>query len=149
MERVRENDPKVQELIDGLNVDLAHEYAAAIMYTNYAAVVSGIHTPMLKPLFEDEIGDEQGHAQYLASKIRTLGGTPTTKPADVKQTFQVREMLEAARDAEADTIDRYTKRAQQAEELNMIELQNKLEDLISDETGHKEEIERILEDSDL
>lgn len=45
MVQVRQFDPKVQKLIDGLNVDLANEYASAIMYTNYAAVVSGIHTP--------------------------------------------------------------------------------------------------------
>ncbi|WP_079474110.1 ferritin-like domain-containing protein [Marinococcus halophilus] len=146
MVQVRQFDPKVQKLIDGLNVDLANEYASAIMYTNYAAVVSGIHTPMLRSFFEAEIGDEQGHAQYLAAKIRTLGGTPVTEPAAVQQTFNVQEMLEAARDAEAATINRYMERRQQAEELGMIELQNQLDDLIDDETGHKEQIERMLED---
>lgn len=146
MVQVRQFDPKVQKLIDGLNIDLANEYASAIMYTNYAAVVSGIHTPMLRAFFEAEIGDEQGHAQYLAAKIRTLGGTPVTAPADVPQTFEVRAMLEAARDAEAATIDRYRERRKQAEELGMIELQNKLDDLIDDETGHKEQIKRMLDE---
>lgn len=101
---------------------------------------------MLRAFFEAEIGDEQGHAQYLAAKIRTLGGTPVTEPAAIQQTFNVREMLEAARDAEAATIDRYLERRQQAEELGMIELQNQLDDLIDDETGHKEQIERMLEE---
>ncbi|WP_022792355.1 ferritin-like domain-containing protein [Marinococcus halotolerans] len=146
MGQVRNFDSEVQELIEGLNVDLANEYASAIMYTNYAAVVSGIHTPMLRSFFEAEIGDEQGHAQYLATKIRTLGGTPVTAPADIPQTFDVRAMLESARDAEAATIERYVERRQQAEALGMIELQNKLDDLIDDETGHKEQIERMLED---
>lgn len=146
MGQVRNFDSEVQELIEGLNVDLANEYASAIMYTNYAAVVSGIHTPMLRSFFEAEIGDEQGHAQYLATKIRTLGGTPVTAPTDIPQTFDVRAMLESARDAEAATIERYVERRQQAEALGMIELQNKLDDLIDDETGHKEQIERMLED---
>lgn len=149
MAQVRQLDPNVQKLIDGLNVDLANEYASAIMYTNYAAVVSGIHTPMLQSFFESEIGDEQGHAQYLAAKIRALGGTPATEPVAITQTFNVREMLEAARDAEAATIDRYRERRKQAEELGMIELQHKLDDLIDDETGHKEEIERMLEEPHL
>lgn len=147
MERTNQRNQDVQQLIDGLNVDLANEYASAIMYTNYAAVVSGIHTPMLRTFFEAEIGDEQAHAQYLATKIRTLGGTPVTAPADVPQTFQVQEMLENARNAEAATIDRYLERRQQAESLGMIELQKKLDDLIDDETGHKEQIERMLQEA--
>lgn len=147
MERTNQRNQDVQQLIDGLNVDLANEYASAIMYTNYAAVVSGIHTPMLRTFFEAEIGDEQAHAQYLATKIRTLGGTPVTAPADVPQTFQVQEMLENARNAEAATIDRYLERRQQAESLGMIELRNKLDDLIDDETGHKEQIERMLQEA--
>lgn len=147
MERTNQRNQDVQQLIDGLNVDLANEYASAIMYTNYAAVVSGVHTPMLRTFFEAEIGDEQAHAQYLATKIRTLGGTPVTAPADVPQTFQVQEMLENARNAEAATIDRYLERRQQAESLGMIELQKKLDDLIDDETGHKEQIERMLQEA--
>ncbi len=38
------------------------------------------------------------------------------------------------------------KRKAQADELGLTELVVKLEDLISDETHHKEEIERLLED---
>ncbi|MEP0547699.1 MAG: ferritin-like domain-containing protein, partial [Rhodothermales bacterium] len=47
-----------QTLIDGLNDDLAHEYQAVLMYTSYAALVSGIHRPMLKGFFEMEIPEE-------------------------------------------------------------------------------------------
>ncbi|SDI52160.1 ferritin-like domain-containing protein [Alteribacillus bidgolensis] len=139
-------DAKMKELIDGLNEDLANEYAAVIMYNNYAAVVSGLYRQVLKPFFEGEIADEQGHALYLAEKIKTLGGTPTTQPADVKQTEDVKEMLQNARQSEKDTIERYKTRAKQADELGLIELQIKLEDLIADETGHMEEMERLLAD---
>ncbi|MFB5663316.1 ferritin-like domain-containing protein [Alteribacillus sp. HJP-4] len=139
-------DPKMEELINGLNEDLSNEYAATVMYTNYAAVVSGLYRQVLKPFFEGEITDEQGHALYLAEKIKTLGGTPTTKVADVKQTSDVKTMLQTARQSEIDTIERYKKRVQQADELGLIELQLKLEDLIADETGHMEEMDRLLDD---
>lgn len=142
-------DQKMKELIDGLNEDLAHEYAAAIMYTNNAAVVSGLYRSVLKPFFESEVADEQGHAMYLAEKISTLGGTPTTKAAEVPQEAHVKNMLVAARDAEEDTIKRYEKRKEQAGELNLTELSVKLEDMIADETGHMEEIDRLLRDSRL
>lgn len=143
------DDSQLQELIDGLNVDLANEYAASIMYTTYSSAVSGLSRAYLKPFFEDEITDEIGHAKYLADKIVTLGGVPTTVPAEVPYHTDVKKMLTEARDAEQDTIDRYEKRRKQAEDLNLTELATKLEDLISDETNHRDELNRLLSDSRL
>ncbi|WP_085506899.1 ferritin-like domain-containing protein [Thalassobacillus devorans] len=139
-------DENMKELIDGLNEDLAHEYAASIMYTYNAATVDGLYYSVLKPFFEGEIADEQGHALYLSEKIKILGGTPTTTPAEVKQLTNVKDMLEEARKSEEDTINRYEKRKQQADELGLTELVVKLEDMIADETQHMEEMERLLAD---
>ncbi|GAA0329055.1 ferritin-like domain-containing protein [Oceanobacillus oncorhynchi subsp. oncorhynchi] len=139
-------DAKLQELIDGLNEDLSNEYAAAIQYTYSASVVSGLYRSALKPFFESEITDELGHALYLSEKIKSLGGTPTTEAASVPQPSQVADLLKASLQSETDTIKRYEKRKAQAEDLGLTELVVKLEDLISDETHHKEEIERLLED---
>ncbi|AIF42713.1 ferritin-like domain-containing protein [Virgibacillus sp. SK37] len=139
-------DKDLQELIDGLNEDLAHEYGAAIQYTYSASVVSGLYRSALKPFFEAEINDELGHALYLSEKIKSLGGTPTTKSAEVPQPTDVKDLLEATLKAESDTIDRYEKRKKQAENLGYTELVVKLEDLISDETHHKEEVQRLLAD---
>lgn len=136
----------LQNLVDGLNEDLAHEYAAAIQYTYSASMVSGLYRSALKPFFEAEITDELGHALYLSEKIKSLGGVPTTESADVPQPDGVKGILEEAKQSEAATIERYEKRKIQAEKLGYTELVVKLEDLISDETHHKEEIERLLED---
>lgn len=139
-------DEKMKKLIDGLNEDLANEYAASIMYTYNAAVVSGLYRSVLKPFFESEVADELGHALYLAEKISILGGTPTTQPAEVKQLTDVKDMLEEAKEAERQTIVRYEERKKQAEELGLTELSVKLDDMIADETGHMEEIGRLLDD---
>lgn len=135
-----------EKLIEGLNLDLSHEYGAAIQYSYSASVVSGLYRSSLKPFFEEEITDELGHAMYLSEKIKSLGGLPTTKAADVPQPTEVRELLEAVLQAESDTIIRYEERKKQAEELGYTELVVKLEDMIADETGHKEEVERLLLD---
>lgn len=108
--------------------------------------MSGLYRSALKPFFEAEISDELGHALYLSEKIKSLGGTPTTKTAEVPQPTVVKDLLEATLKSESDTIERYEKRKEQAEALNYTELVVKLEDLISDETHHKEEIERLLAD---
>ncbi|HLR02764.1 MAG TPA: ferritin-like domain-containing protein [Virgibacillus sp.] len=137
----------LRELIDGLNEDLAHEYGAAIQYTYSASVVSGLFRSALKPFFEDEINDEMGHALYLSEKIAALGGTPTTESAPVEQPTDVSDLLEATLKAEQETIERYETRKKQAEALGYTELVVKLEDIISDETHHKEEAERLLDDA--
>lgn len=139
-------DADLKALIDGLNEDLANEYGAVIQYTYYAGVVSGLNRQLLKPFFEEEIPDESGHALYLTEKIRTLGGIPTTTPPKIEQVTEVKDMLEAALKAEDDTIRRYTERIEQADKVGEIGLKIKLEDLIADETEHKETIERLLQD---
>jgi bacterioferritin len=131
-------------LIDGLNHDLAGEYQAILMYTHYSAKLTGPYRRELRALFQVEIVDEQGHAQFLADKIAALGGEPTTLPHAVPPADQPREMLEQALTAEKQAITDYGKRIRQAEGLGDIGLKVGLENQVADETRHKEEIERIL-----
>lgn len=135
-------------LVQGLNEDLANEYQAVLMYTTYAAMVRGIHRPVLKAFFEAEIPEELEHAQFLANKITALGGTPTTTPAPFTLAKNNREMLKQAHQAEKDTIVRYVKRRNEAEAAGAHGLVADLDDLIRDETRHKEETEKLLYDLD-
>src|SRR5580693_9143849 len=89
-----------QTLIDGLNDDLAGEYQAVVMYTHYSAKLTGPYRRELRGLFQAEIPDEQGHAQFLAEKIASLGGEPTTIPRAVPHAQDPREMLKQALEAE-------------------------------------------------
>lgn len=136
----------VKELIDGLNEDLAGEYQAVIMYRTYAALVTGPYRQELKAFFEGEIPDELGHAAFLADKIVALGGTPTTTAAPVAIAKDNREMLENALQGETDTIERYTRRLDQAEKLGEISIKVQLENLIVDESKHRDDIRRMLMD---
>jgi len=136
----------VKELIDGLNEDLAAEYQAVIMYRTYAALVTGPYRQELKAFFEGEIPDELAHAAFLADKIVALGGTPTVAPAPVAIAKDNREMLENALQAEVDTIERYTRRIEQADRAGEISIKVQLEDLIVDESNHRDDIRRMLID---
>ncbi len=133
-----------QLLIDGLNHDLAGEYQAILMYTHYSAMLAGPFRRELRALFQAEIPDEQGHAQFLADKIAKLGGVPTTTPRPVPHAQLPRQMLEEALSAERQAITDYGKRIKQAEAFGDIGLKVILENQVADETRHKEEIERIL-----
>lgn len=137
-------DSARQALIDGLNEDLAHEYQAIISYLLYSRLVSGPLRLQLSSFLEGEITDELEHAKFLAQKIVALGGEPTTRPAEVKLTTSNREMLELSLQAEKDTIERYTQRVKQADAAGEVGLRIDLEEIIAEETRHKEDLERIL-----
>src|SRR3954451_21601019 len=79
-----------QALLGGLNHDLAGEYQAIVMYTHYSAKLTGPYRRELRALFQAEIADEQRHAQFLADKIASLGGEPTTEPRAVCRADQPR-----------------------------------------------------------
>lgn len=132
------------KLIDGLNHDLANEYQAVVMYTTYAAMATGIHRPLLKTFFQAEVGEELQHAQYLADKITALGGEPTTQPARLELKRDTTSMLRQVLEAETSTIKRYVERRRQAEEFGDYGLAADLDEIISDETRHKEETEKLL-----
>lgn len=132
------------EMIKGLNDDLAGEYQAVLMYTTYAATVVGPHRPMLRQFFAFEIPEELGHAQFLADKIASLGGEPETSPRDVPVASSPREMLENVLAAEKQAIADYKSRSEQAAEFGDKGLATHLETIVEDETGHFEETEKIL-----
>lgn len=133
-----------EELIEGLNTDLGFEYAAIITYRTYASQIQGQTRVELRGFFESEIPDELSHAQILADKIVALGGTPVTEAKPVKSATNPKEMLKNALQDEKDTIERYVQRRKQAEEVGEPGLAVDLDDLISDETRHRDEINMIL-----
>jgi bacterioferritin len=133
-----------ETIIAHLNQDLANELSAIIQYTTYAAKATGPYRPQLTQFFLAEVPDEQMHAQYLANKIVALGGEPTTVPTKVAAASSNREMLEAVLVAERAATIGYTERAKQADEFGDKGLAVQLEDMVRDESGHAEEVERIL-----
>lgn len=143
-----ENQPKAKDstkaLIDGLNEDLRGEFQAVIMYRLFASMVQGPWRQELRAFFANEIPEELGHAQILADKISSLGGTPVTQPSPVKVVKDAKAMLEVALEAEIETIDRYVKRREQATDAGEHGLAVRFDDIIADETNHRDEIRQIL-----
>lgn len=135
-----------QTLIDNLNGDLAGELGAIIQYLTYAAKANGPYRPQLSQFFLAEVADESLHAQFLANKIVALGGEPTTTPRPVPAAANNREMLERILEAETQAVADYSKRAEEADAFGDKGLVVQLEDMVRDESGHKEETARILQD---
>jgi bacterioferritin len=135
---------KTKELLDGLNEDLRGEFQAVIMYRLFASMVQGPWRQELRAFFANEIPEELGHAQILADKISSLGGTPAAEPSPVKVVKDAKSMLETALEAEIETIDRYVRRRDQATAAGEHGLAVRFDDIIADETNHRDEIRQIL-----
>lgn len=138
--------PKTQSsaLIDGLNEDLRGEFQAVIMYRLFASMVQGPYRQELRTFFANEIPEELMHAQILADKISAMGGTPAAEAAKVKVVHEAKEMIQVALDAEIETIARYVKRRKQAEDAGEHGLAAQFDDLIMDETHHRDELKQML-----
>ncbi|MEA3440443.1 MAG: ferritin-like domain-containing protein [Chloroflexota bacterium] len=133
-----------EELIQGLNEDLAAELGTIIRYTYQAGKSFGIMGIELREMFEEEREDELGHASYLTDVIIDLGGEPTTIPMGFEKPDTTKEMLEVDLTMEEADVENYMKHAELAEQLGFIELKMKLEEMAADEAGHAREIRRIL-----
>jgi bacterioferritin len=133
-----------EEFIKGLNEDLAAELGTVIRYNYQAGKSFGVIGIELREMFEEEIKDELGHASFLTDVIIDLGGEPTTTPKEFEKPDTIKEMLELNIKMELEDVENYKKHAAWAEQLDMIELKLKLEDMAADEAGHAREMRRIV-----
>jgi bacterioferritin len=133
-----------ENLISGLNEDLAAEWGTIIRYTYQSGRAVGLRGAELRKLLEKEIPDEMAHAKFLTDVIVDMGGQPTTQPRAFDTTGDLRAMLELDLKMESQDVRNYTAHARMAEELGETELKVKLENIAADESRHARDLRRIL-----
>jgi bacterioferritin len=133
-----------EELIYGLNEDLAAEWGTVMRYTYQSAKSFGIVGLELREMLEEEVQDELGHAMYLTDVIVDLGGEPTTQPKDFDKPHDLKAMIELDLKMELEDVKNYIEHSRIADELGLVELKMKLEEMAADEAGHARDLRRIL-----
>ena len=133
-----------EELIKGLNEDLAAEWGTIMRYTYQAGKAVGLRGAEFREILEKEIPDEIGHAKYLTDVIADLGGDPTTAPRSFEKPNDIKQMVELDLKMEQEDVKNYTAHAKLAEELGNTELKVKLEEMAADESAHARDLRRIL-----
>jgi bacterioferritin len=132
------------ELIKGLNDDLAAELGTIIRYNYQASKCFGPMGARLRDIFEEEMKDEAGHARFLSDIIVDLGGEPTTTPKPFAKPEAVKDMLDLDIRMEQDDVANYMKHAALADSLGLVEVRLKLEEIAADEAGHARMFQRLL-----
>jgi bacterioferritin len=133
-----------EELIQGLNQDLAAELGTVIRYTYQSSKATGFAGVELREILAGEIEDELGHAAYLMDVIVDLGGEPVTTPKEFDKPDGLKAMLEMDMAMEKEDVENYMAHAALAEELGYVDLYMKLAEMAADEAGHARELRRLL-----
>ena len=139
-------EPKLEELIAALNKDLAGEYAAAIQYTQHAAVITGAKYESIQKELLVHAQEEMQHAVMLSEQIDYLGGTPTVDVEQREVSGDSLEMLRQDLRGEQLAIDGYKERIAQAEALREYGLRRVLEDILIQEEEHKRDLMTVVVD---
>ena len=114
----------VDELLARLNHALSLEYAGLIQYLQQSCLLKGEDRQDFAPFFATSSNEAHLHAQNLGNKIVSLGGTPTTTPALIRE-----------------ALDAYIRAWEAAE--GRLALRFWLEDVIRDEQLHVDELEKL------
>lgn len=126
-----------QQLIDGLNEDLAREYQAIIAYVNYSQVIKGAQYMNIAAELAVHAGEELAHAITIANQIDYLGGMPCATPKKVKTSEKATEMLHFDLENENETIRQYRRRVKQCDELGEFATAEHIRDILLQEQDHQ------------
>ena len=142
--RAKETEMSNQELIDGLNHAMNREVSTFLRYLLQAASIKGAQWEAVRNLYQSEVADEVGHAQYLADKIVMLGGVPKLAPDLTPPPKTVPEMLRHDIEEEVQDVEGYSRLAELADQAGLVDLKLKMEDQAADEAGHADVMRRML-----
>ena len=141
---VSNSSPSKDEIIRGLNEDLAREYKAIIQYVVFSATLKGPEYGDIAEQLKIHASQELAHALEIARQIDYLGGEPTVKGKDAETSEDSKTMLEIDLKAEQDTIMNYRERIRQAEITGEYALSEKLRQIIAEEQDHEIDLKDAL-----
>lgn len=89
---------------------------------------------------------EMKHAEAIAERLATLGGTPTTKPDPIFVGETLKEMLEADKKAEEGAITLYKQTIDMAQKEGDPTTAKLFRQILSDEEEHHDTFTGLLEE---
>lgn len=133
-----------EQLVAGLQADLAREYKAIIQYVIFSQKLDTARFQNIASELEKHAHEELDHALAVARQIDYFGAYPVHVPATVEVSEENEGMLWADLRAEDDTIENYRQRIRQAEELGEYALAEVLQELIKQEQDHQIDLASAL-----
>jgi len=133
-----------QQIIKGLNEDLAREYKAIIQYVVFSSALKGAEYNDIADQLKQHASQELAHALEVARQIDYLGGNPTVTPKQAEFSNESKRMLEIDLKDEQFTIKNYRERIREAEAAGEFALSEALRKIIAQEQDHEIDLKDAL-----
>ena len=145
--------PWREDIIKLLNDSLATELVCVLRYKRHHFTAQGLASPKIAEEFLVHANEESGHADRLAQRIVQLGGEPDFSPDSLTQrshaayddSADLKTMIKANLIAERVAIETYSQIIVLIGEKDST-TRRLLEDILSDEQEHAEELKDWLAD---
>jgi len=134
-----------EKIIKALNIDIGLEIGAIIQYIMHEVMAEGMESPAIMEKFESISKDEMKHMERLAQRVNYLGGVPNTKPAPIKIGGALKKMVLDDLNGEYTAIKTYKSHIKMCEEIEDTTTRLMLEEILTDEEGHADTWETVLQ----
>jgi bacterioferritin len=138
------SDVTREQLVQGLQEDIAREYKAIIQYIIFSQKLDGARYMEIARILEGHAHEELNHAIAVAKQLDYFGAYPVHVPKPVIVSEDNDEMLWADLAAEDETVDNYRERILQAQALGEYALAEILQEIIKEEQDHQIELASAL-----
>ncbi|HET7564299.1 MAG TPA: ferritin-like domain-containing protein [Gemmatimonadaceae bacterium] len=132
------------QLIEGLQEDLAREYRAIIQYVIFSQKLDTARYMSIAEQLEQHAHQELDHAMAISRQLDYFGAYPVHEPEPVQVSDDNEEMLWIDLRAEDETLHHYRDRIRQAEELGEFALAEVLQEIVKQEQDHQIDLATAL-----
>lgn len=132
------------QVIDKLNEILQHEWTGVAQYAQAGFMVTGLWREVYSKMFFESAEESFGHAQKVGEKIAALGGVPTVERKPIRQSRDVKEMLEHGLEFEQAAVKLYNEAIALSEDDRALTVF--LEDILVEEQEGVDHITQLLRD---
>jgi bacterioferritin len=132
------------QLVEGLQEDLAREYKAIIQYIIFSQKLDDAKYMTIADELATHAHEELDHALAIANQLDYFGVYPDHAPAPVWVSEKNEDMLWYDLYAEDDTVKAYRERIRQAQALGEYALAEVLQELVRQEQDHQIDLATAL-----
>ena len=133
-----------EQLIEGLQQDIAREYKAIIQYIIFSQKLDTARYMNIADQLQEHAHQELDHALQIARQLDYLGAYPVHEPETVEVSEENEEMLWIDLRAEDETVRNYRVRIRQAEALGEYALAEVLQEIVRQEQDHQIDLATAL-----
>ncbi len=134
-----------KKLLDLLNKAIAREIQVSVQYMWQHVMWKGMKGYAVKDALKGIAVAEMKHAEAIAERLVTLGGTPTTKPEPIFMSTKLADQLKHDLKDEEGAIKLYTQIIDVADDEGDIVTEDLFKKVLADEVDHRDTFAGLLE----